>query len=140
MKEYNKKDLYRYVGKDCHKLWMQLRYLLFTPAFQYSYCFRHVQYATNPLSRLFWHFMMRRVMFKSCIQIPIGTQIGEGLHIGHFGSIVVNPEAKIGKNFNISPGCNIGFSLGKHTGVPTIGDNVIMQTNSFIVGGGTYWK
>lgn len=135
MKEYNLKDLYRYEGDRCHKVWVQLRYLLFTPAFQYSYCFRHAQHAGNFISRTFWHFLMRRVMFRSGIQIPIKTQIGEGFHIGHFGSIVVNPEAKIGKNFNISPGCNIGFSYGKQEGVPTIGDNVIMQTNSFIVGG-----
>lgn len=73
-------------------------------------------------------------MFRSIIKIPVGTQIGEGLYIGHFGSIVVNPKANIGKIFNISLGCNIGFSLGKYIGVPTIGDNVIMQTNSFIVG------
>ena len=53
----------------------------------------------------------------------------------HFGHIVVNPDAVIGKNFNISQGCLIGNSQGKSAGAPTIGDNVCMNANSIIVGG-----
>lgn len=61
--------------------------------------------------------------------------IGRGLRIVHFGQIVIHPEAVIGKNFNIYHGCTIGQSDGKSAGVPTIGDNVIMQTNAVVAGG-----
>ena len=32
-----KKDLYRYIGSDCNNLFKQVRYILFTPGFQYIY-------------------------------------------------------------------------------------------------------
>ena len=53
MKEYNKKDLYRYVGHNCHNIKTQLRYLIGTPGFQYTYCLRHAQRASNPISKVF---------------------------------------------------------------------------------------
>lgn len=74
-------------------------------------------------------------MFHAGIQIPVGTQIGPGFRISHFGNIVVNPEAKIGKNFSIAQGALIGSAAGKHPGSPIIGDNVIMSANSVVVGG-----
>ena len=46
----------------------------------------------------------------------IATQIGEGLYIGHFGSIIVNPDAVIGRNFCISAGTLVGSALGKKKG------------------------
>ena len=39
------------------------------------------------------------------------------------------------KSFNISQGCLIGNSQGKHAGTPIIGDNVCMNANSIIIGG-----
>ncbi len=76
-------------------------------------------------------------MFHTGIQIPVGTKMGEGLRISHFGNIVVNPAAKIGCNFSIAQGTLIGSAAGKRAGVPTIGDNVICSANSLIVGGVT---
>ena len=135
MQKYNKEDLYRYEGERCNLLLVQLRYVLFTPGFQYSYCFRHVQNSGNKITRLWWKFWLRRMMFRSGIQIPSSTKIGPGLKIGHFGNIVVNPGAVIGKNFNIANGCLIGNAQGKKAGVPTIGNNVCMSANSSIIGG-----
>ncbi len=74
-------------------------------------------------------------MFHSGIQIPAGTQIGPGFRISHFGNIVINPAARIGKNFSIAQGALIGSADGKRKGVPVIGDNVIMSANSIVVGG-----
>lgn len=134
MKFYNKQDLFRYEGLKCNSILMQLRYVLFVPGFQYSYCLRHAQNAKNPFSRFFWAGMLRIMMYHSSIQIPYQTKIGPGLHFGHWGTIVVNPSAKIGKNFAIAHGCLIGNALGQRKGVPEIGDNVVMQANSMIVG------
>lgn len=130
-----KDDLFRYIGDENKKIIKQLRYFLFTPGFQYIYLFRKASKASNPIIRLFWHFFMRLCMYKTGIQIPIGTSIDKGFRIVHFGHIVINPMAKIGKNFNISQGCLIGNAQGKKNGAPTIGDNVCMNANSIIIGG-----
>lgn len=137
MKTILKQDLFRYIGDGNRRFVNRLRYVLFTPGFQYTYCFRHACSARNPVSRFFWKLLLRRCMFRYGIQIPAGTQIGPGLRISHFGNIVVNPAAKIGRNFSIAQGSLIGSAAGKNAGVPTIGDNVIMSANSVVIGGVT---
>lgn len=114
---------------------MRMRYFLFTPGFRYIFYFRKTQNANNFFSKLFWHVLLRRQMIKTGIQIPYQTKIDEGFRIVHFGSIVVNPAAVIGRNFNISEGCLIGNSQGRKKGTPVIGDNVCMNANSVITGG-----
>lgn len=135
MKQYILDDLYRYVGNDCNKLNNQLRYFFFTPGFRWQYFFRHASNAKNKFTKLFWHIMLRHAMKRTGIQIPLGTRIGRGMKIGHWGTIVINPGTIIGNNFNIAQGCLIGNSQGKHAGIPTIADNVVMGANSIIVGG-----
>ena len=128
-------DLYRYIGEESQSLLKQWRYIIFTPGFRYIYFFRKASLASNILVRLFWHFCMRLCMYRTGIQIPVGTKIGRGFRIVHFGHIVVNPDAVIGKNFNLSQGCLIGNAQGKRAGTPIIGDNVCMNANSIIIGG-----
>lgn len=130
-----KEDLYRYEGERCNSIIIQLRYLFFTPGFRYTFFFRKASNARNRFTRLFWHVLLRRCMLRTGIQIPLGTQIGKGLKIGHWGIIVINPAARIGYNFNIAHGCLIGNSQGRHAGVPVIGNNVQMGANSLIIGG-----
>lgn len=137
MNESLKKDLFRYEGQRSEKFFVKLRYILFTPGFQFTYCWRKASEAHNPISRWFWKVMHRCLMLHTGIQIPVGTQIGPGLKIGHFGAIVINPEAKIGRNFSIAQGALIGNAQGKRKGVPTIGDNVVMGANSIVIGGVT---
>ena len=84
---------------------------------------------------IFYRLLLRRYSFKYGIQIPAGTQIGEGFYIGHFGNIVINARAVIGKNCNIAQGVTIGqTNRGKLKGTPTISDNVWIGTNAVIVG------
>lgn len=135
MKKILQQDLFRYIGDDCNTFINRLRYILFTPGFQYIYCFRHASLARRPFSKLFWKLLLRRCMFHSGIQIPVGTEIGPGFRISHFGGIVVNPAAKIGKNFSIAQGALVGSADGKCKGVPSIGNNVIMSANSVVIGG-----
>lgn len=132
-----KEDLYRYIGKECNSILMQLRYIIFTPGFRYIYFFRKTQLASNALCRLFYHWCLRRCMLRYAIQIPYTTKIGRGFRIVHFGHIVINPGAVIGKNFNISQGALIGNAQGKRSGVPIIGDNVCLNANATIIGGVT---
>lgn len=137
MKHIIKQDLYRYIGNDCNSFIKQLRYILFTPGFRYIYFFRHVQLAKNFISKTFWSILLKLCSFKFGIQIPASTSIGPGFRIVHFGTIVVNPETIIGKNFNISQGALIGNAQGRHRGAPIIGDNVCLNANAIIIGGVT---
>ena len=69
------------------------------------------------------------------IQLPIGTQIGEGLCFAHFSCIVINSTALIGKNCTICRfGVTIGRSQGPKGGAPIIGDNVVISSGAKIIG------
>ena len=126
-------DLYRYSGK--RSLFLLLRYFFFTPGFRYVFLFRKTANSNNKIQKILWKILLRRCMLSTGIQIPESTAIGSGFRIAHFGHIVINPAAIIGKNFNISQGVTIGSAEGKKKGAPVIGDNVSIQTNAVIVGG-----
>lgn len=69
---------------------------------------------------------MRRIGRKVGFQFSEAT-IDFGLKIFHWGSIVINSQAKIGKCLCVYPGVCIGRTKN---GVPQIGDNVTFFTNS----------
>jgi serine O-acetyltransferase len=55
--------------------------------------------------------------------------------IAHFGNIIVNGKAIIGKNCNLSPNVIIGqTNRGAKSGVPEIGDNVWIGSGAVVVG------
>src|SRR5690606_40411454 len=84
----------------------------------------------------FYRLMLRRYQILYGFQISYKTEIGGGLYLGHWGTVVVNPKAKIGKNCNLAHGVTIGqTNRGEKQGVPEIGDNVWIGTNAVIVGG-----
>ncbi len=125
-----KKDLYRYYGEK-----ETLKQRLTRPLeLRYIRVLRKCQ-ATQGLLKLYYKIRLRRLSAKTQIQIPPSTEIGEGFYIGHLGSIVINPAARLGKNVNIAAGVTIGQeNRGKRMGTPTIGNNVWIGTNAVIVG------
>jgi serine O-acetyltransferase len=69
------------------------------------------------------------------ISIPASAKIGDSFYIGHFGGIILNADAVIGNNCNISQGVSIGVSgQGEKRGVPVIGNNVYVGANAVIAG------
>lgn len=132
--EILKGDLYRYEGERSKLFKVKLRYLFLVPGFTFTFFFRHASMSKNPVSRSFWLLFFYITRLITHIQIPVRTVIGKGLWILHFGHIIVNPKAIIGKNFSISPGCLVGDDRGKRVGSPVIGNNVYMGANSIIVG------
>lgn len=128
-------DLYRCEGTNASKLSVRLKYFFFVPGYTMVHCFRMASESKFFLKKAFWMVLHRITMYITGIQLPVGTKIGRGLRIAHFGTIVINDEAEIGKNFSIAQGTLIGNAQGKKMGVPRIGDNVCMQANSIIVGG-----
>ena len=89
----------------------------------------------NRLCYLYYKLKLKALQYKTFIQIPEEAKIGEGLYLGHYGPVVINPKAVLGKNINIGVGVTIGQeNRGKRTGAPTIGDNVWIGTNAVVVG------
>ncbi|MBA4848948.1 serine acetyltransferase [Emticicia sp. BO119] len=127
-------DLYRYGGLKGMKGFLKG---LMIPGFRYMYLHRKAsKYKKYSISGIFFALLLRRYSYKYGFQIPRYTQVGEGFYIGHFGTIVVNGRAKIGRNCNIAHGVTIGETFrGKLKGCPTIEDNVWIGTGSVVVGG-----
>ena len=70
------------------------------------------------------------------ISIPVECEIGEGLYIGHFGTIILPREGRIGHNCSVAQNVAIGASgKGASRGAPTIGNRVFIGAHSVIVGG-----
>ncbi|MBQ6198621.1 MAG: serine acetyltransferase [Bacteroidales bacterium] len=59
----------------------------------------------------------------------------EGLTLEHYGSVIVNPKARIGKNCTIHGNCCIGSTGGYPDDSPIIGDNVDIGQFAQILGG-----
>ncbi len=103
------------------------------PSFQ-KY-FRKYQDVKNPICKIYFRLLYKLSYSKSHIEIPITTNIGGGLYIGHAYGITINPKVIIGKNCNIHKGVTIGQeNRGKHKGAPNIGNCVWIGVNSTIVG------
>jgi serine O-acetyltransferase len=69
------------------------------------------------------------------ISIPASATIGHSFYIGHFGGIIINRNAVIGDNCNISQGVTIGVSgQGEKRGVPVVGNEVYIGANSVLAG------
>ena len=60
---------------------------------------------------------------------------GEGLQLEHYGSVIVNPKARIGKNCKIHGNCCIGSDGGYPDDSPVLGDNVDIGQGAQILGG-----
>ena len=59
----------------------------------------------------------------------------QGLTIWHYGSIIVNPKARIGKNCQIHGNCCIGNLRPDSQDSPIIGENVDIGQGAQILGG-----
>ena len=127
-----KKDLYRYYGEDGEPFLKKV----FRPLeLKYIFWFRKANQCRFLPLKMFYMFMLMRMSYKTQIQIPARTSIGEGLYIGHLGRVIIHPDARIGKNVNINTGVTIGMeNRGKRKGTPEISDNCWVGTNAVVVG------
>jgi serine O-acetyltransferase len=87
------------------------------------------------LLRLITRFSHAWLGLITGIQIPFEAQIGEGLYIGHTGTLIINPGAVIGSNCNIGVGVVIGEGgRGSRRGNPVIGNNVFIGVGAKVIG------
>lgn len=99
---------------------------------------RKAEYAVNCRAGIFFlpYRIFRKIIFhrhsvKCGFTIPLNV-FEHGLSIAHYGTIVVNSNAKVGKNCRIQEGVNIGSSGGNEA--PIIGNNVFIGTGAKIFG------
>ena len=89
----------------------------------------------NKLIKIYYKLKLRKISQKTLIQIYPETKIGDGFYIGHFGRIIINPNAILGNNINIATGVVIGQeNRGKRKGTPIIGNECWIGSNAVIVG------
>ena len=126
------KDLYRYYGEEGESL---VQRMLRPPELRYIALFRKANKCNFLPLKLYYTVRLKLMSYKTMIQIPARTEIGEGFYIGHSGRVIINPEAKLGKNMNIGTGVVIGCeNRGKRKGSPTFDGNCWIGANAVIVG------
>lgn len=131
-------DLRRYPGP-----WpKRLRRAASAPGFWAVATFRLIQ-AVNRLPRpvslgvkLWARPLHVAVQLATGIELSPQAQIGPGLYIGHWGGIVVSPEARIGSRCNLSQGVTLGVGDGRDgsRGAPRLGDRVYVGPGAKLFG------
>lgn len=138
----NKKDLKYYMEQDKIALYKNN---IKRPSFfgdeiwKFEILLRKIEYYTNckdkfinKFMRLIYKYKFHKKSIKLGFYIPINT-FREGLSIAHYGTIVVNPSARIGKNCRIHEMVNIGATNGSSQAAK-IGDNCFIGTGAKIIG------
>lgn len=135
----NKKDLYYYLEADRISLNrnMSFKAFFFDDIWRFQRLMRHLEYVTNCnrnfVVKSIIKFLYVRQSLKLGFSIPINV-FGPGLAIPHYGTIIVNGAAKIGKNCRIHACTNIGTSAGIRGIAPKIGDNCYIGPGAKIYG------
>ena len=126
------KDLYRYYGEEGESF---AKRILRPTELRYIALFRKAAKCRLKPLKLYYTVKLKLMSYKTHIQIPPRTQIGEGFYIGHTGRVIINPDAVLGKNINVSTGVVIGAeNRGKRKGAPVFDGDCWIGANSVIVG------
>jgi serine O-acetyltransferase len=87
------------------------------------------------LLKIPYFILNKLVEITTGIMLPASVEVGEGLYIGHFGSIIINGGSVIGKNCKISHEVTLGTKgAGQGLGVPIIGDDVYIGAGAKVLG------
>lgn len=107
--------------------------------FRFQVNLRKTEYYRNKDKNLFewilyayYFFRYRRLSLKLGFTIPPNV-FGPGLAIVHRGTVIVNGQAKVGKNCRIHADTNIGASSGSSK-APNLGDNIYIAPGVKIFG------
>ena len=141
----NHKDYKRYLNSDAHALFSKKPSIFEkfkNPIWKYQKrLLRKCEYFRNTnrfvplylnIPYLYNKFRLSRMGYKLGYSISENV-FDEGLSIAHYGTIIVNPSAKIGKNCRIHADVNIGASIDGKS--PTIGNNAYIGPGAKIFGG-----
>lgn len=108
------------------------------PRLRFTRNLRYYEYYANRprslwsrLMTIYHYYIHKKLSYKLGYTI-YKNNFGSGVCFCHYGTLVVNKDARIGKNCRIHVGVNIG---GFNGGVPVIGDNVYIGPGAKIFGG-----
>jgi serine O-acetyltransferase len=108
------------------------------PELRFQRLLRRVEYLENcrrgPVGGVLYlaaRARLRRQAIRLGFSIPRNV-FGPGLALAHYGSVIVNGGARVGRNCRIHPGVVIGELDGR---VPTIGDDVYIGPGAKLYGG-----
>jgi len=116
--------------------------IVLNPVIRFQLALRVYEYllsAGRPIFAVLFKIYFNRLSLKLGFSIPPHV-FGPGLCIVHYGTIVVSPRAKVGRNCRIHVGVNIGGKAGfydEETAVklcPTIGSNCYIGPGAKIFG------
>ena len=88
----------------------------------------------RPLCKAGYLVGFKMVEMLAGVSLPAHAAIGRGLYIGHFGGIIVHPEAVMGERCTIAQGVTIGVLGGPRAGVPRLGDDVYVGAGAKVLG------
>jgi len=114
-----------------------LRTLFLTQGFWASCAYRASRAMAQRVPALRWLAAIgqKLVEIVTGISIPAQCEIGDGLYIGHYGSIILAPEVRVGHNCSLAQNVTLGIAGGgDDRGAPTIGNRVFIGAHSVIVG------
>ena len=103
--------------------------------YKYNVILRKTEYHINnhhTLRTLYYKYRLLRLGMALGWSIEPNT-FGPGLCVVHYGTVVVNGNARIGANARIQAGVNIGSSSGD-SAAPLIGDNVYFGPGAKVFG------
>jgi serine O-acetyltransferase len=108
--------------------------------YNFQYILRKVEYLKNIKGKnillniiyIYYRLKFKKLSLRLGFTIPPNV-FGPGLAIVHYGTIVVNQNAKVGANCRIHPCTNIGAS-GGDIKAPRIGNNVYIAPGAKIFG------
>jgi serine O-acetyltransferase len=105
------------------------------PIVQFQRLLRHVEYLDGRrgiymVIRAVQQWRLKQLGMKLGFTVPRHV-FGPGLSLAHYGSVVVNGRAHVGRNARVHSCVNIGEADGK---VPRIGDNVYLGPGAKLFG------
>lgn len=117
-----KMSLYDYFRIDCLRFQLRLRKIEYLHNCKGKKSLRFLQLIVLEI-------INHRLATRLGLSIPKNV-FGAGLCIVHYGTIVVSPWAKVGKNCRIHP----STCIGDYNGAPVIGDNVYIGPGAKLFG------
>ncbi|HAH18046.1 MAG TPA: serine acetyltransferase [Eubacterium sp.] len=138
-----KKDLKYYLEQDKKSLGIKRKKpkLFSDDVWKFEIALRHREYYMNSqegikivkkIKYYYWTLKYHHYSVKYGFYIPANV-CREGLQINHTGLLVINDNARIGKNLDIHQGVNIGINIDPNK-APRIGDNVFIGPGAKIFG------
>ncbi len=106
--------------EDNYLIWKYMTYL------------RREEAASNKVSAYFWRRRKNDLGSRLGIQIYAGT-CGKGLHIWHYGSIIISGDASVGEDCTFHGQACIGND-GQNAAAPVIGNHVDIGVGAKIIG------